>query len=97
VLRLSPTLSAILTDGSLYSQAASKILHDHTLINRTLGAVLRELSNADIEVRDADGQLVTEEMLISNPLHLVRILFEYLLIILFIECFRLLTYLLLMR
>ncbi|KAI6191866.1 Patronin [Aphelenchoides bicaudatus] len=71
-LRLSPTLSAILTDGSFYTQAASKILHDSSLVTRSLGSVLKELSNvADVEVRDFDGSLVTEEMLVSTPLHLI--------------------------
>lgn len=72
MLRLSPTLSAILTDGSIYTQAASKILHDSSLLNRTVGSVLKALSNVDIEVREIDdGKIVTEEMLNANPIQLV--------------------------
>ncbi|KAI6209304.1 Patronin [Aphelenchoides besseyi] len=70
-LHLTSTVTTILVNGSLYTQAASKILRDPTLITKTVGAVLKALSTADIEVRDAEGSLITEELLTSiEPLQL---------------------------
>jgi len=60
-----------LTGGDFYKQAASKIFHDGGLINATssIGAVLRMLSSAGIEVRETDGTHVTEASLeMDNPL-----------------------------
>ncbi|KAI6217484.1 Calponin-homology (CH) domain-containing protein [Aphelenchoides fujianensis] len=65
-LHLTPTVTAILLNGSLYTQAASKILRDPSLIAKSVGAVLKSLSTADIEVRDAEGSLITEESLTST-------------------------------
>uniref|UniRef100_A0AC34GPK5 Calponin-homology (CH) domain-containing protein n=1 Tax=Panagrolaimus sp. ES5 TaxID=591445 RepID=A0AC34GPK5_9BILA len=71
-LNLTNAVAAALTNGSLYSQAASRILRDPGLVNQSHGTVLRALSRSvEIEVRDSDGALVTEMALIStDPLRL---------------------------
>ncbi|CAD5230683.1 unnamed protein product [Bursaphelenchus okinawaensis] len=71
LLHLSPNLIGALVNGSLYTQAASKILQDSSLLTQSVGAVLKALSNADIEVRDAEGGMIVEEQLTSeNPFKL---------------------------
>jgi hypothetical protein len=78
-LNLTNAVAAALTNGSLYSQAASRILRDPGLVNQSHGTVLRALSRSvEIEVRDSDGALVTEMALISTdpiklPTHLALI------------------------
>lgn len=71
-LNLCPAVAAALTNGSLYSQAASKILRDPGLVNQPHGTILRALSHAvELEVRDSDGSLVTEMGLVAeNPMRL---------------------------
>uniref|UniRef100_A0A914BWG2 Calponin-homology (CH) domain-containing protein n=1 Tax=Acrobeloides nanus TaxID=290746 RepID=A0A914BWG2_9BILA len=63
VLQLTSTILTVLTNGSLYVQAAAKILHDNSLLTQSHGAVIRALSSVDVEVRDSDGTFVTESML----------------------------------
>uniref|UniRef100_A0A7E4V3R2 Calponin-homology (CH) domain-containing protein n=1 Tax=Panagrellus redivivus TaxID=6233 RepID=A0A7E4V3R2_PANRE len=69
-LCLTEAVASALTHGSLYAQAASRILRDPSLVNETHGNVLRALSRAvEIEVRDSDGSIVTEHALLStNPI-----------------------------
>jgi hypothetical protein len=64
-LALNSAIATALINGSLYSQAASKILKDNALVNQTHGGVLRALSSAHIQVKDADGRIVTEDDLTS--------------------------------
>ncbi|CAD5233939.1 unnamed protein product [Bursaphelenchus xylophilus] len=71
LLHLSPNLVGALVNGSLYSQAASKILQDPSLLTKSVGAVLKALASADIEVRDAEGGMIVEEQLVTeNPFKL---------------------------
>ncbi|KAI1716324.1 microtubule-binding calmodulin-regulated spectrin-associated domain-containing protein [Ditylenchus destructor] len=64
-LQLLPVVVVCLKNGSLYSQAASKILHDNALVGGSISSVLHALSSINIEVREADGSHVTEDMLTS--------------------------------
>ncbi|KAI1724438.1 microtubule-binding calmodulin-regulated spectrin-associated domain-containing protein [Ditylenchus destructor] len=69
-LQLLPVVVVCLKNGSLYSQAASKILHDNALVGGSISSVLHALSSINIEVREADGSHVTEDMLTSPEMPL---------------------------
>lgn len=58
-LELLPTIIKCLTSGSFYAQAASKVLKNNALVAQHIGAVLGALSSAGIDVREADGSLVS--------------------------------------
>ncbi|TKR80028.1 hypothetical protein L596_014164 [Steinernema carpocapsae] len=75
-LHLTPAVATALTNGSLYCQAGARIFQDQTLINQSHSGVLRALSNNELTALDADGQPITEAILLSaDPFHLEEHLF----------------------
>uniref|UniRef100_A0A915CNH0 Calponin-homology (CH) domain-containing protein n=1 Tax=Ditylenchus dipsaci TaxID=166011 RepID=A0A915CNH0_9BILA len=68
MLQLLPIVVVCLQNGSLYTQASSKILQNNSLINGSISSVLCALSSVGIEAREADGGYVTEDALSENPL-----------------------------
>uniref|UniRef100_A0A0K0EUV5 Patronin (inferred by orthology to a D. melanogaster protein) n=1 Tax=Strongyloides venezuelensis TaxID=75913 RepID=A0A0K0EUV5_STRVS len=63
---LSNTVITALANGSLYSQAAAKILKNSSLVNASPGSLLHVLTQYGIDVCCENGYMLTEEQLIQQ-------------------------------
>uniref|UniRef100_A0A0K0E034 CKK domain-containing protein n=1 Tax=Strongyloides stercoralis TaxID=6248 RepID=A0A0K0E034_STRER len=63
---LSNTVITALSNGSLYSQAAAKILKNSSLVNASPGSLLHVLTQYGIDVCCENGYMLTEEQLIQQ-------------------------------